>query len=281
MTLIDNNAARLAAIAKDGLSLVDDAGERLVRPATSVADQFKGPVDLLILFTKGMHSAAAVGSVAHLAALRPVALTLQNGLGNAEILAATFSADLVLMGTAHLPADLEAPNRVITHGFAHVHLGGFVPASQPLAKPAGQALLKGGFKVEVATDAQAAVWEKLAFNAALNAMAMITGATNGEMNTEGGQRIARAVVDETVAVARAAGIKLHPQQIKETVAMAFAQHPHHKASMLQDREAGRPSEIESINGAIARVADDHGVAAPVNATLADLVRIIEARARAK
>jgi len=279
VTLIDNSLERLRVIENQGLELIDDAGRRVLKPRTALAQQFTGPVDLLMLFTKGVHSAAAVNSVAHLARLEPIALTLQNGLGNAEILAGAFGADRVLMGTAHVPADLQMPNKVLTHGFADVHLGGFVPAAQRLAQPVADLLTRSGFDSTVAADVQAAVWEKLAFNAALNATAMVAQANNGQMNNEYGRRIASAVVLESAAVARSVGIRLDAQAINETIDRALTEHPSHKASMLQDREHGRLGEIETLNGAIVRLGQEHGVPTPVNATLADLVRLIETRGR--
>lgn len=277
VTLIDNNVERLRVIEEKGLELIDDAGSRVLRPRTSLAERFSGPVDLMVLFTKGVHSAAAVKSVAHLAPL--AALTLQNGLGNAEILAGAFGADRVLMGTAHVPADLRVPNKVVTQGFAHVHLGGYVPAAQHLAAPVSELLTRSGFDSTVAADIKLAVWEKLVFNAALNATAMVAQASNGDMNNEYGRRIAAAVVLESVAVAHALGIKLDPRAINETIDKALAEHPAHKASMLQDREHRRPGEIETLNGAIVRIGAERGVPTPVSSTLADLVRLIESRER--
>ncbi len=281
VTLIDNDAQRLSSIARDGLELSDDSGTRACRPGTSLAQDYRGPVDLVMLFTKGMHSAAAVGSIAHLAQFRPIAVTLQNGLGNPEILADTFGADRVLKGTAHVPADLAPPNKVVSHGFAELHVGGHVPAAHELADPVAALLTRGGFKTAVSRDIDADVWEKLAFNAALNAMAMITQSSNGAMNVASGLRIARAVVDETVRVAGKIGLALDGEQIQRTIAKALSQHPLHKASMLQDREHGRSTEIENINGAIVRVGEKNGVATPVNATLADLVRTIESSVLAR
>jgi 2-dehydropantoate 2-reductase len=280
VTLIDTDLPRLAAIERLGLELQDDAGNRTLRPLSVRAQDASGPVDLVILFTKGLHSVAAVRSVAHLADLGPVALTLQNGLGNAEILAETFGAERVLKGTAHVPADLQPPNRIISHGFAQTDLGGHVPAAHALAAPVARLLTRGGFGVEVRDDIEAAIWNKLAFNAALNAMAMISSSCNAAMNNAAGRRIAAEVVRETVAVAACAGQRLDASAIGETVLKALSEHPSHKASMLQDREAGRPTEIEFINGAIVRSGAQHGVATPVNATLADLVRLIEAAATA-
>jgi 2-dehydropantoate 2-reductase len=277
--LIDNNAQRLALIAKEGLELIDDAGSSSCQPGASVAPDFAGPVDLVMLFTKGMHSAAAVNSIAHLAHYQPIALTLQNGLGNAEILAATFGADRVLKGTAHVPADLAPPNKVISHGFADLHVGGHVPAAQGLADPVAELFTRSGFKTVVSHNIDADVWDKLAFNAALNAMAMITESSNGAMDVEAGLRIARAVVQETVSVANKIGLKLEGAKIERTIALALKDHPLHKASMLQDRDCGRSTEIDNINGAIVKAGEQWGVATPVNATLADLVRIIEGQGK--
>ncbi len=226
-----------------------------------------------------MHSAAAIASVAHLAASKPTALTLQNGIGNADLLAAGFGADQVLMGTAHVPADLTGPASVVTHGFGNIDLGGFTPQAHGFA-PAVAALLQGaGFDTHVAGDINAAVWEKVAFNAALNAMAMICQVPNAGMNNEPGRRLAVKVVDETASVAAACGIRLDRTRIIATMDAALREHVHHKASMLQDREHGRATEIDMINGSIAREGARLGVPTPVCDTLTDLVGVIELASR--
>lgn len=277
VTLIDVDRDRLGLLAREGVELVDDKGRRTVKVRASLAEEVDGPVDLVLLLTKGVHSAAAVASVTHLAAQDPVALTLQNGIGNAELLADAFGADHVLMGTAHVPADLTGPRTVETHGFAHLHIGGFTAPAQPHVAPVAALLEKSGFETHVTAEAETAVWEKLAFNAALNAVAMICEAPNGAMNNPAGRRIAYAVAAETVAVAEAKGLTLDHEGVRENIARALSDHPDHKASMLQDREAGRATEIETINGALAREGERLGVPTPVTATLADLVRVIEAK----
>jgi len=122
---------------------------------------------------------------------------------------------------------------------------------------------------------QVAVWEKVAFNAALNSIAAVTGLTVGGMDAPAGRRIAGAVVGEVVATAAATGIALDPERIAAKVDFALANHRGHKASMLQDLLAGRPTEIEAINGAVTRAAAAAGIPVPVTSTLADLVRLIE------
>jgi len=278
VTLIDVDPRRLDAIRAQGIALTDDLGERTVTVQAALASDFPGPVDLLLLFTKGMHSAAAIDSVAHLRACGPIALTLQNGIGNAELLAAAFGTDRVLMGTALIPADLTGPCAVETHGFASLQLGAFEGADAGTVDRVGDLLERSGFEIHRHAEIAVAVWQKLAFNAALNAIGMICSVPNAGLDNPPGRRLAAAVVDEAIAVAASKGMALDRAGILAQVDAALREHGAHKASMLQDREAGRPSEIETINGAIAAEGRRAGVATPVCDALADLVRIIEAAA---
>jgi 2-dehydropantoate 2-reductase len=275
VTLVDVDEARLAALARDGITLADDEGERRVAVAAARAADVAGPADLVLLFTKAMHSAAAARSVAHLAAAGAFALTLQNGIGNAEALAEIFAPDRVLMGVTDFPADLEGPTRVASYGQGHVRLGGFTPAAQPESEKVAALLDRAGLAAEADAEIRVAIWEKVAFNAALNSIAAVTGLSVGGMDAPAGRSIAEAVVGEVVATAAAAGIGLDPERIAAKVDFALANHRGHKASMLQDLLAGRPTEIEAINGAVARAAAAAGIATPVTSTLADLVRLIE------
>lgn len=279
VTLVDVDRDRLTAIAGSGLVLRDDDGESRVFPRAASASDVFGPVDLILLFTKGVHSRAAVASIAHLTDHSPLVLTLQNGLGNGEIIAEAFAPDRLIVGTAHVPAEFELPNTVISHGFGHLEVGGFTPGANSHASEVAEILRRAGFATKLSEDVHATIWEKLAFNAALNPLAMIAGASNGMMNNEHGRAIAHRIVAETVAVAAAEGIVLDDAEIVATVDRALAEHGHHKASMLQDREAGRPTEIEFINGAVVREGIRLGVGITANDILVSIVRLIEANAR--
>lgn len=275
VTLVDVDRERIRVINEHGLVLQEDASLRTVRPRAATSDDIDGDVDLLIVFTKGNHTRAAVESVAHLAKSDPVALSLQNGIGNADIIAQTFGRSRTLFGTAHIPADLSPPNRVTTHMPNPLALGGDGPDSAPLAEDIAELLAQAGFDAHASSDIRATVWSKLAFNAALNAPAMICEKTNGGLDNPSGLRIAKAIIAEAVAVARADGIELDATKIEVDVCSALKDHAAHKASMLQDREAGRLTEIDMINGAIVREGERAGIPTPVCATLTDLVRLIE------
>ena len=280
VTVVDVDRQRLSLISREGITLTDDKGSRTVAVRAALAAEIAAPVDLLLLFTKGTHSAAAIRSVAHLAAGGPVALTLQNGIGNAELLAATFGADQVLLGTAHVPADLTAPASVVTRGFGNLDLGGFTAAAHGFAPTVAALLQSAAFDTHVESDINASVWAKVAFNAALNAAGMICQVPNAGLDNEPGRRLAVKVVDETANVASAGGIRIDRERIVAMIDAALREHAHHKASMLQDREHGRATEIETINGAIAREGARLGVPTPVCDTLTDLVRVIERVSRA-
>jgi 2-dehydropantoate 2-reductase len=281
VTLVDVDRPRLDAIGRDGITIEDDLGTRTVPVAAGTAAEVRDAPDLVLLFTKGLHSAAAVASVAHLTEPETYALTLQNGIGNADILAETFAPERVLLGVTALPSNLDGPTAISSHGAGYIALGPLRPDTLAGAEAAAQLLRRGQFDVRVDAEIEVAVWEKVAFNAALNPLGAITGLTNGEVDHPEGRRIALAVVAETVATAAARGIVIDEARIRQQVDHALANHRDHRASMLQDRLAGRQTEIGSINGAIVRAAERSGVATPVTAVLADLMRLIDIAAVAR
>lgn len=275
ITLIDLDCERLAMLAEKGVSLHDDFGERTARVTASTASELNRPFDLLILFTKGMHSSVAIRSVAHLNDGRCCVLTLQNGLGNVEAISEVFPADHVLWGVTDFPADLEGPNRVASHGLGHVWLGGVTDAAQAHAPAVVDLLNSGNLNAVVDPHVDQAVWEKVAFNAALNSLSTITGLPVGGLDCPEGRRIAELVAEEAIATAAAIGVSLDRERLFAKIDHALANHRAHKPSMLQDRLSGRRTEIESINGAITAAARRANVPTPATQILADLVRMGE------
>lgn len=279
VTLIDVDEERLGALRERGVMLRDDAGEHHAPVHACPAGEARGPFELVLILTKGPHTAAASASVAHLAADDPVLLTLQNGLGNADIIAGTFGPDRLLHGVADLPADLEGPAQVVSHGGGHVRFGGYCPAAHAFAAPVADLFRRGGIDARVEEDIDVAIWEKLAFNAALNSVGAVTGFANGAVAGTPARNVAYAIAREVMETAAAAGVAVDRVRVTDRIGYALAHHGGHRASMLQDMLAGRPTEVDSINGAVVAAAEKAGHAAPVTAALADLVRALEARPR--
>lgn len=277
VSLVDVDQGRLDALNREGVTLEDDAGVRTVPVTAAVASALRSPPDLLLLLTKSLHTEAAVRSIAHLAGEDTWALTLQNGLGNAEVLTTAFAPQRVLVGVTDYPSNLDGMTRVSSHGRGHVRLGPISGRETSGADRAADLLNRAGFHASVDPAIEVAVWEKVAFNAALNPLGAVTGLTNGGLDTPYGRRVIGAILAETVAAAATKGVLLDLSAIELRVANALATHRDHRASMLQDMTAGRRTEIDAINGAIVSVAKAGGSPAPVTAAIADLVRLMERR----
>ncbi|CCA90686.1 ketopantoate reductase family protein [Novosphingobium sp. PP1Y] len=279
VTLVDIDEARIGTLNSSGLTVVDDRGTRNVPVRASTAAALHVPANLVIVFTKGIHTATAMQQIAHLVGPDTFALTLQNGLGNAQTIAETLSRDRVMFGVTDVPADLVPPTEVHSQGKGKITFWSLDEAGAPQAHVLHALFEAAGMQAMADPSAEIAVWEKVAFNAALNAPSAILECPVGGLDTNDGRAIVETVVEETVAVAHASKIAVDPARIMARVNYALATHREHKPSMLQDIQAKRRTEIDLINGAIVAAGEAVGVSAPVTATLVHLVRAKEGFAR--
>ncbi|WP_232494483.1 ketopantoate reductase family protein [Novosphingobium kaempferiae] len=271
VTLVDVDPVRIAQIAADGLR-ASVAGQALCSDTLCVAPATLGSgQDLIVLFTKFAALRPALTQACHALAPDGIVAVLANGLDAAGQLDGLVPAERLVIGVTDVAADLR-------NGIAHsdgsgvVKLGMGDPASS--ARPCGRVaawLERAGFAVSQQADIRTAVWEKVAFNAGFNALATLADACVRDLDNEPGRRIVGSVLDEVAAVAKAAGVPFDLGSVRARVDAAFALQGGHRPSMAQDRRAGRRTEIEAINGAVAACAQRLGMAAPVNRTLTDLV----------
>jgi 2-dehydropantoate 2-reductase len=275
VVLIGRDAARLAAIARDGIRIEDDRGDRRVRVRAARATELGEPVGLIIVLTKAIDTAAAIESMRHLIGPDTWAVTLQNGIGNGETIAAVVPPARVAIGMTDIPAGLQGPAHVRSPGRGTIRLWSMDGADSAALRAIETLLAGAGFNCAATQKIATDIWEKVAFNGALNALGAITRRANGELDNPDGRAIAHAVVDEAVAAVTALGVTVDHARILAKIDGALTQHRAHKGSMLQDVLAGRPTEIEFINGAIVRAAERAGLAAPVNQTLVRLMHLIE------
>lgn len=276
VSLVDVNRPHIDAINRAGLRLDLDEGERVVTNVRAgTADAFAGPVDLLIVFTKGYHTAAALAAAGHLAGPGTWALTLQNGLGTGERVAAALPGVAVAIGMTDVPADLRGPGHVASHGEGHVRLWSRSGAPDPALERIAAALGEAGIAARADPAVVTAIWEKVIFNTVMNPVAALTRQTVGGMAAQpDGRALAEAILAEAFAVADACGVPVDRAHVRAIIEHAWAAHGPHQPSMLQDVLAGRPTEIDSIAGQLAEKGAAHGVATPVLDTLTRLVRMI-------
>ena len=232
----------------------------------------EGSVEAAIVTTKAPGTEWAAEIAAKLLTPDGLALTIQNGLGNYEKLVEHVGHERAAVGVIYVGAQMVEGELRAT-GPGKVELAR-PPGAEPRAKleQLAQLLGAGGMDVTVVDDPWPAVWRKIVTNAAVNPLSALIRRTNAELLTDpSASRVADCLAREVARVATAAGIHISEDDaVKQWRAMA-ALTGATRSSMLQDVEAGRPTEIEAISGAVAREGERRGVAAPLNQAMALLV----------
>ena len=279
VVLVDVRDEQIDAINANGLTLEDDAGVASVRPLACRPSDARAPAHLLLLFTKAFHSAAALDGARAVIGPDTWVMSLQNGLGHVETIRQRVGDDArIVVGTTTFPADLVAAGRVRTHGGGQSKIMAVAGGVTDRLRAIAAAFTACGLSTEVSEDVFTSIWEKLAFNCAMNALAAVSGLTVGQMGrAPEGRAIVDRVITEVVAVAQRKGIPADIKRVRNVIEMAFREHTDHKASMLQDLLSGRPTEIDAINGAVVDEAAKLMMAVPTTATLCELVRLRERR----
>jgi 2-dehydropantoate 2-reductase len=269
----DLDSAHVAAINDRGLRLsgVGEVHGRL----QATTDPAKLPAcDFGIVATKGMHTASAIQATA--GAFRDGAVcSVQNGVGNEEIIAEHVTR--VIRGTTFPAGRILEPGHVAWDTAGDTSIGPFEPspASMEEVETLAGLLTRAGMPTEALADARGAQWTKVIFNAASNPIGALTGLTHGRVcELPELRELVRRLVAEGVAVADAQGIVLGSDPdalIDHAAEVAYD----HRASMLQDVEAGRRTEVDALNGGIVRFGREHGVATPLNESIWALVHGLE------
>ena len=233
--------------------------------------------DFGIVATKAMHTEPAIAATAAAFADGSVC-SVQNGIGNEEALAE--HVPRVIRGTTFPAGRVVEPGHVQWDVKGDTTIGPFEPSPPPFqeVERLAEACSRAGLPTEAVSDARGPQWRKLIFNAATNPVGALTGLTHGRVcENPGLRRLVTGLVDEGKAVAAAQGIELDadPEALIDHAARPEVAYDH-KASMLQDVEAHRATEIDYLNGGIVRFGREHGVPAPLNDAILALVKGLEA-----
>lgn len=218
-------------------------------------------------------------------AIRPetYVLSLQNGLGNLEQMRRALPRhERILIGTSAHGSTVLGPARIRHAGKGPTAIGD--PAVPPTPRfdlsPIRTALTSAGFETEIASNVHSAVWAKLIANVAINPLTALTGLRNGELQDDPDiWELVEQVVKEALAVMQAASVPpVIDDHLRHAKRVMEATRPN-MSSMLQDIRRGRRTEIDAINGAVARLGEELGVPTPVNRWITAMVRHREADAR--
>ncbi len=271
VTLLGSWTDAVRAIREQGLRVEDARTAQIARlRATSDPAECSGS-DLVLVLVKAWQTESAAERARGVLTADGLALTLQNGLGNYEVLCSVFGERRSAAGATTSGATLVAPGHIRLGGEGAIQLGG-----HPAIGPTRSLFEQAGLQVSVVDDRDSILWGKVIVNAAINPLAALLRVPNGELAARPSARgLMQALAGEAAAVSARLGIALpyaDAAQRATEVAQATAGN---RSSMLQDVERGRRTEIDAINGAIVSEARKLGMETPLNSAAWQLVRALQ------
>lgn len=269
VTLLGTWEQGLVALQQNGARLAMPDGSHRAYPVRIIRQICPDDAFLLaIVLVKSWQTRRAASQLAGCLEPDGLSVTLQNGLGNLEILAEVLGSQRAAGGITTLPATLLEPGLVRAGGVGTIHLG-----EHPHLAPLVKILEKAGIETHIHEDVRPLVWGKLAINAAINPLTALLEVQNGKLLDDPAARLMmRRAAREVESVASAWGIQLpfpDPSIAAEEVAVKTA---HNISSMLQDLRRGAPTEIDAICGAVVQKGQEKGIRAPLNEAFYTMVK---------
>jgi 2-dehydropantoate 2-reductase len=272
VTFIDVSPALVDAVNASGITIVDGEKRSTVAVRATTDTASVAAPDLVMVFVKAYQTDSAAQMIASILGPDTVLATLQNGLGAGEVLAGRCPGSQIVYGVTYHAATVLEPG-IVRHSvgatFAGPHDGADTGGAQRLADACGDA----GWSAQAMADVAPAVWKKLLMNST-NAVAALTGMNGAaEVADLHVQRLLHDVMAETIAVAHALGhtdldLEACVRDMNDVLRLAGEG----RASMLQDFDAERRTEIDALNGAVVRAAEALQIDVPINRALYSLVK---------
>jgi len=275
--MLDRSPQRAEKIQEKGIKVQGVSGDWQAQVKATAQAKEIGAADLVIITVKSYDTKDTLKAIQPLLGERTLILTLQNGLGNIEIISELSSPERVLGGITNQGATLLDAASIRHAGTGDTVIGRLDGKISVEMRSIRELFNKTGLETRISKDIKALLWSKLIINVGINALTAITRLPNGKLlEFEGTRKILEAAVTEAVRVAKRKRIKIiydDPLSKVEAVCQATAGNI---SSMLQDVLRGKHTEIDFINGVIVRQAQGLGIPTPVNSVLTNLVKAIEA-----
>ncbi len=263
------------AVQRSGLRMETKAFDAYVPMRASAEASGARGAKLVLFSVKSTDTERAGAALAPYVEPGAVVLSLQNGVDNAERLAAALGREVV-PAVVYVAVEMAGPGHVRHHGRSELLIGRSARSPDIGARIAA-AFGAAGVPVEVSDNVIGALWAKLVVNCAYNALSAITQLPYGRMvQGDGVPAVMRDVVDECLAVARAVGVEV-PRDLLQAVPRIAETMPGQFSSTAQDLARGKPTEIDHLNGFVVRKGDALGVPTPANRVLLALVKLLEER----
>jgi len=282
VTLVDVDATKVDAIKRDGLTLIMPDLTRLTCAIKITTDPAEvGVVDLVQISVKGYHTSAAAKMVVPMVGPHTYVLSVQNGLKNLQRIAEWVGQEKVIGGvTAHSAMPLSHTLIKYNGGLGGIYIGRYDSQDDPGVERLVEVFNSAGFETHlIHGDVRIPLWRKLLANISCNAVAALTGFTGRQLvEFEPTNELIRALAEETAEVASAQGFEFAELEYAGDFAIrALSGVGDNKISMLQDIEAGRRTEIDTLNLAVVERGEEYGVDTPLNWAIGILIQALERR----
>jgi len=257
------------------LKIIGPEGESVYHPVISGKPSILSDADAIFIFVKSYSTRAAAADIAGAIRKDAIIVSLQNGLGNYEVLKEFFPVEQIVYGTTTYGAAKRSPSEVVFGGAGTVNIGG---RSTAAAHKIRELLEAAGCSVSVTDNPDMAVWKKALINAGINPVASILKIRNGGiLNNPYALELQKLILEEAVLAAQSAGHAFDPDKIIEETRTVCRKTTTNICSMLQDIEAGRKTEIESINIKIAETGEAAGLNMNYNRAVSYIINALETR----
>ena len=276
--LVDGWKDHVEAINRDGLKILRESGTQIQNVKAVFPHETTSAVDLVIVFTKAMQTESMIHSCQQLIGEHTMVLTLQNGLGNIETLEKYVPKDRLIAGVTTFGTELLKPGTIQALGTGIVQIMQVDGKESKEIQAIADAMNEAGLNVEISPNALISIWNKVAFNCVLNTLCTLMKNTVGSVGSYSQiEKVIDDIVSEIILVAEKENITLNKQQITNMIITVFDPNMsgNHLPSMLQDMENGRPTEIDYLNGAIVKKAEEHQIPVPTNRLITHLIKMME------
>jgi len=274
--LLDKNKENAGKINSSGISLEGASGSWQAKVKVTADIQDIGRADLVLLCVKSFNTKSAVEQIKPILGQNTKILTLQNGIGNVEIISEIVGEDKVIAGVTNQGATLIAAGKIRHAGHGETIIGSIDGKTPVELRAIREVFNKVGLETKMSRDIKSLLWSKLIINVGINALTAITRLPNGKLpEYEGTKRILRDAVTEAARIAKRKRVKLvfdDPLAKVEAVCEGTSKN---LSSMLQDVLRKKRTEIDFINGVIVRLGQEMGISVPTNKLLLDLIKTIE------
>ncbi|UCE75389.1 MAG: 2-dehydropantoate 2-reductase [Methanomassiliicoccales archaeon] len=273
--LVDTRKEQIDAIRSVGLT-VEETGKPQIIGVNATTDVASiGKADLILIFVKTYHTENAVTDAIMLQKEDTVFLTLQNGLGNDEVISKKVDRNKVMMGVTGQGSTLLGPGHIRHAGRGKTYIGELNQKVTDRVTHIAQIFCNAGIETEITSSIYNYIWDKLMANVAINAITALTGWKTGQLlEYPETIRLMEGLVSEAVEVAGKKGVRIEGNTMDKVKTIIEATRGN-RSSMGQDFDNRRKTEIDAINGAIVREADRLGIPVPSNRVITDLVKAIE------